>query len=355
MKYFTLLLITAVSLLFQPMPLIAQDDFFQSEAGIGGYGELHYNADLTNDTKILDFHRFVMFYGYDWTPLWSFTAELELEHNFVKNGQGELELEQAYVDFHPLPYFGFRAGVVLAPVGITNLTHEPPTFFSVERPDYANIIIPTTWFGNGVSLHGSIASISYNVTVMEGLNGDGFSPASGIRGGRMKGYKSNAEHPLTILRLDYNGFSSASFGFSYAMNNAVRADADPIGLNLFELHGRTQFKNFISSFEIGQMTYDNYDIKKSFGYYFEIGYNIGALVNWSTDIYPWIHWTDYNAASLTQSGGDSEKQFHYSKWMLGVAVKPIDHVVFKIDYGIRTHKLDNSETKQMNIGVGYMF
>ncbi len=333
----------------------AQDDFFEAESSIGGYGELHYNADLSAKSRTLDFHRFVLFYGYDWTPLWSFTAEVELEHNFVKNGQGELELEQAHVDFHPSPTFGFRAGVVLAPVGITNLMHEPPTFFSVERPDYANVIIPTTWYGNGLSLYGSIAAFSYNVTVMEGLNGDGFSPASGIRGGRMKGYKSNAEHPLTTVRVDYNGFSAASIGLSYSMNKAIRADADPIGLNLFEFHGRAHFSNIVSSFEIGRINYDNYDIEKSFGYYVEIGYNIAALFGWSTEILPWIHWTDYNTASATTSGGDSEEQFHYSKWMLGLSVKPIDHIAFKIDYGIRTLQLDNSETKQLNIGLGYMF
>ncbi len=352
----TILLFTVSSiLLILSLSVSAQDAFFESGTSIGGYGELHYNADLTAPKRTLDFHRFVLFYGYDWTPVWSFNAEVELEHNYVKNGQGEVELEQAHIDFHPLSYFGFRAGVVLAPVGILNLTHEPPTFFSVERPVYSNVIIPTTWFGNGISFYGSYRSFSYNLTVMEGLNADGFSAGSGIRGGRMKGYKSDADHPLTALRVDYHGISFASLGFSYSRNKAVRADADPVALSLLEFHGRATFNNIIGSFEIGQITFDDYAIKNALGYYFEIGYNVAALTDWSTEVIPWFHWTDYNTANDTQTGGDSEKEHHYSKWMVGVSVKPIDQIAFKIDYGILTHQFDDSQTKQLNIGAGYMF
>ena len=94
--YFFLVILTSSSIIF------AQDDFFESTTTVGGYGELHYNKTTTdNATKnVLDFHRFVMFYGHQWNDDWSFKAEVELEHNFVKEGEGELELEQAYVDYH---------------------------------------------------------------------------------------------------------------------------------------------------------------------------------------------------------------------------------------------------------------
>ena len=82
--------------------LYSQDDFFGSSTTIGGYGELHYNKITTeqNTKNTLDFHRFVMFYGHQWNEKWSFKAEIELEHNFVADDHGELELEQAYVDTH---------------------------------------------------------------------------------------------------------------------------------------------------------------------------------------------------------------------------------------------------------------
>ena len=80
--------------------LNGQDDFFESGYSIGGYGELHWNRELNQDGETtknqMDFHRFIIYYGYNWTEEWSFKSEVELEHNFLPGG--ELELEQAYVN-----------------------------------------------------------------------------------------------------------------------------------------------------------------------------------------------------------------------------------------------------------------
>ena len=179
--------------------IFAQFDVFTPKSSLGGYGELHYNYVKTEDgdgTKTLDFHRFVLFYSHAWTEKWSFKAEVELEHNFVKDGHGELELEQAYIDYHYAKEFGFQAGVILPSVGLINEFHEPPLFLSVERPEYNKNIIPTTWFGNGLSVYGIITGFDYKFSVMEGLDASKFSAKSGIRDGRQKGYKANAEDLL---------------------------------------------------------------------------------------------------------------------------------------------------------------
>ena len=338
-----------------PFVSFAQDEFFESQSSVGGYGELHYNVDRSGNKHTLDFHRFVLFYGYEWTPAWSFIAEVEIEHNLVKSGQGELELEQATIDFHPSSLFGIRAGVLLAPVGIINLTHEPPTFLSVERPEYSKVIVPTTWFGNGASLYGSICNFRYNFTLMEGLNGDNLSAGSGLRDARQKGYKADAHHWLGSARVDYSVMPGATIGLSYTSNQANRSDGPAIGVGLVEVHAQLDAHNIISVFEYGQVSYTNYDIESSSGYYFDIGYNIAALFGCNTKIIPWFRWTDLNTASATIFGGDTESQFHNQKWMVGITVKPIDQVVFKIDYGQNTAQLDNSQTKLLNIGAGYMF
>jgi hypothetical protein len=41
--------------------------------------------------------------------------------------------------------------------------------------------------------------------------------------------------------------------------------------------------------------------------------------------------------------------------MVGLSVKPIPQVVFKLDYGVRENQLTNSEVKLFNLGAGYMF
>ena len=73
-------------------------------------------------------------------------SELELEHALLEGREeaGELELEQAYLDFLLSRRFNVRAGMLLVPVGIINERHEPPTYYGVERPFVDTVIVPTT-------------------------------------------------------------------------------------------------------------------------------------------------------------------------------------------------------------------
>jgi len=147
--------------------LLAQNDFFEPGYSIGGYGELHYNRSQSGAdaaTTKLDFHRFIIFYGYSFSEKWSFKSEVELEHNFVADGDGELELEQAFVNYHT-DKIGFQVGVILPSVGLINEYHEPPLFLSVERPDYSKYVIPTTWFGNGAAVYGTMAGVRWRVAL----------------------------------------------------------------------------------------------------------------------------------------------------------------------------------------------
>ena len=68
MKYLMISLMTIGS-------IIAQDDFFEPGHTIGGYGELHWNQVMDNDNNktknTLDFHRFIIFFGYNYSEKWS--------------------------------------------------------------------------------------------------------------------------------------------------------------------------------------------------------------------------------------------------------------------------------------------
>ena len=322
-------------LLIIPVSVFGQDEFFEPKSTFGGYGELHYNLSKKEGekaTKLLDFHRFIIFYYHSWTEKWSFKSEVELEHNFVKGGQGELELEQAYVNYHYSDQFGFQAGVVLPSVGFLNEYHEPPLFLSVERPDYSNKIIPTTWFGNGIAFYGMLNQFTYKMVILEGLNGAEFSNSNGIRDGRQKGFKANAENFLYNARIDYIGTPGLRAGFSYSYNNAFVDKNTNNAINITEFHVKYEANNIYSVLEVGNISYDSSDLESSFGYYFDLGYNIGSFFkNTQAQIIPWFRWTDYNTASSTRTGGDTEKANHYTKWLIGLSVKPISDVIFKLE------------------------
>ena len=113
-----------------------------TRTSIGGYGELHWemahksNDDNTN-AKVVDAHRYVFFIGHEFNQWLNFNSEVEIEHAYIKDGNGAVELEQMYIEQN-LGYMGMddtfvKYGIFLVPVGIINETHEPPTFYGVER------------------------------------------------------------------------------------------------------------------------------------------------------------------------------------------------------------------------------
>ena len=336
----------------------AQDEFFEPTTTIGGYGELHYNQKTVGEgetTKITDFHRFIIFYSHAWTESWSFKSEVELEHNFVKDGQGELELEQAYVNYHS-EHFGIQAGVILPSIGFLNEYHEPPLFLSVERPEYAKYIVPTTWFGNGMALYGKFGSLDWKTVVMEGLNGDNISSKwdQGIRGGRQKGYKSNAEKLLYNLRIDYTGLLGLKVGGSFSTTEAIVSEEgkNNIEIQLSEAHAKLDKWNVVAVFEWGNIQYTNHVVKSSTGYYLDLGYNVSSLLKMEGKLIPWVRIADINPGI----GHELESSKHYSKWMAGLTYKPINKVAFKVDYAVKTlADSEADETTMINFGVGYDF
>ncbi len=331
---------------------MAQDDFFQPGYTIGGYGELHYNRTQNgNDdaTIKLDFHRFIIYYGYNWTEEWSFKSEVELEHNFVSGGNGELELEQAFVNYHS-NLFGFQAGVILPSVGLINEYHEPPLFISVERPEYSKYVIPTTWFGNGFALYGSLSGLNMRLVLMEDMEGE--SIGAGIRSGRGKGYKTTAYDWVKNLSVNYTGIAGLRIGGSYTMNNAP-IDNNPdstVSFGLGEFNLKYDANNIYAVMEYGNISYENNPsgYSSSGGYYLDLGYNVAGFVGLEGKLIPWFRYSDYNR-------GNDDADKHYTIQRFGLTYWPISSVAFKFDYGThQTESADDVKT-QINIGVGYNF
>jgi len=350
-------LIILVFLIIFKIQFFAEEKSFQPKTVVGGYGELHFNYtenDTGDTSKKLDFHRFVLFLSYAWSEKWSFKAEVELEHNFVKSGEGELELEQAHIDYHGSDLFNFQVGVILPSLGLINERHEPPLFMSVERPDYAKYIIPTTWFGNGLSFYGSLQSFGYKLTLMEGLKGDEISFDSGIRDARQKGFKALADSPLINFRLDYSGILGLLTGASYSYNKPNTEDNQTIPLHIYEFHLKYDRNNIFVVFEIGKISYERGDLKASSGFYLDLGYNIGNLLKLKTAIYPWFRITQYNTASESRNATDRNAHKVF-KWLAGIAFKPLKSIIFKMEYGVEKRGIEDSRTTIFNLGAGYMF
>ena len=345
-------MIRILFVMIMAMVTMAQDDFFQPSYTIGGYGELHYNQSKTGDedpTNKLDFHRFIIYYGYNWTEKWSFKSEVELEHNFVSGGNGVLELEQAFVNYHSNP-FGFQAGVILPSVGLINEYHEPPLFVSVERPEYNKYVIPTTWFGNGFAVYGSMSGLNLRFVLMEDMEGEDIG--TGIRSGRGKGYKTTAYNWVKNMSVNYTRFPGFRVGGSYTMNNAP-IDNNPdstVSFGLGEFNLKYDANNIYAVLEYGNISYENNPsgYTSSGGYYIDLGYNVAAFLDLEGKLMPWFRYSDYNC-------GNDNADEHYTIQRFGLTYWPISSVAFKFDYGThQTESADDVKT-QINVGVGYNF
>ncbi len=174
-----------------------------SRTTIGGYGELHYNA--LDSGKELDFHRFVLLFGHEFNDRIRLYSELELEHAIASaSDAGEIELEQAYVEFDVGVDTKVKGGLFLMPVGFLNETHEPTAFYGVERNPIERNIIPTTWREAGAMVSAPIGDtgFGYDFALTSGLNVDA---TFAIRDGRQEGSEAVAEELASTARVRWQG------------------------------------------------------------------------------------------------------------------------------------------------------
>jgi hypothetical protein len=148
---------------------------------LGLYGELKFGAkqnaaDGGHWQNGFDAGRLVLLPTYQITDNIIFNAEIEFEHagsGFDGDDKlhGTAEVEQAYIDFNISPYVNFRApGIDLVPIGYTNQNHEPVLFYSVDRPEIANSIVPTTWAPPATSVYGKILDgLNYQFQISSSL------------------------------------------------------------------------------------------------------------------------------------------------------------------------------------------
>ena len=331
---------------------------------IGGYGELHYNnlnaADPSRDLDQADFHRWVLFFGHRFNERISFFSEFELEHSLVKDtadgsGPGEVELEQAYLDFKLSDNYSLRAGQFLIPIGIVNETHEPPTFYGVERNDVENIIIPATWWEAGVAVTGNYANgLSWDFAVHTGLE----VPTTGssayrVRSGRQKVAKAAADDLAYSLRLRYTGVPGLDLSAALQyQSDASQVDGDGLGSGYLTTvqgiwsKGPLSLRGLWAKWEFDGAGVKAADVDEQEGWYLEPSYRFD-LPAWDLGVY---------ARFEDVEGGRSRDQF--DQWELGFNLWPTDNVVFKADY--RNRHQDNvgdsgRDFKGFDLGIGYQF
>ena len=312
----------------------------------GSYGEMHYNN--TDDKTELDLHRFVLEFGYDFTDRIRFYSELEVEHALVagEGSPGEVELEQAYVEFDLNEYATARGGLFLLPIGILNQTHEPTTFFGVERNNVEVNIIPTTWWEGGAALLGDFGEgFHYEAALTTGLNvpttgGNAFLP----RKGRQKGGKAEATDPAITTQLAWRGYPGLELAGSLQYQTDVTQGLEDVSAVLAETHAQYRtgpfgLKALYSRWWMNGSQPRDVGRDKQVGWYVEPAY---YLLNDKVGLFARYEAWDNNA-------GDSDNT-DKNQITAGVNWWPIEEVVLKADYQKQGGAAGNDG---FNLGIGY--
>ena len=356
---------------------------------IGGYAQVDFNLNgrdgtIHNNGK-LDVHRLVTFFGYNFNEKASFVSEVEFEH------VSEVYVEQAFLDYKIKKNLSINVGLMLIPMGIQNLYHEPASFNGVERTNVDKYIIPTTWREMGIGLSGRSLehSINYQAMLVNGFNGynDGgvFSGKSGLRSGRQKGAESYITYPDFASRVSYYGYPGLNLGFSayvgdseskaydgldLADESAVAfADSTIIGIQMLgvdarynkgslQLTGQYILANLSNTDQYNAITSKDLGSKLT-GYYAEVGYNlmdgiIPFIESETEELIAFARYENYNTHAESE-GVAINDVYNRTEMTFGLGFKVAQGAVFKADYQIKSNASSEEETGQFNFGIGVWF
>lgn len=343
---------------------------------IGGYGELHFHAELPeggSEEIEIDLHRLVLFVAHQFDASFRFYTEIEVEHAlaFGSSEVGSVGIEQAFVDWRVLgdPLW-IRAGVVLVPMGIVNQWHEPPIFHGVDRPRVDRVVVPTTWREGGIGIAGRpLDWLRYELYVIGGLDAAGFRASSGIRSGRQNVAEAFAGSPALTGRLEVEPSLGIVAGLSGYFGLAGRAtlgiDAPIAGVSAdfrTRLEG-LEARAMLAYFAIGDtermraMTDPagnslGIDIGSGvLGTYAEIGYDLLHAFDLDHSLVPFVRgeWIDTTLADRDAAYDEPA----VASVVAGLTYRPIPQLAIKADAVFRRPEQGPGEDIY-SLGVGWM-
>lgn len=265
---------------------------------------------------------------------------------------GEVELEQAFVRMDWTDRFSTDAGLFLMPVGILNETHEPNTFYGVERNNVESRIIPSTWWEAG--LKGTYRfdnGIAVDAGVTSGLD---MTDDGVIRGARQKVAKAINNEAAFVARVKYTGVAGLEVGGSafYQDDMAQSAGGDISGF-LTEAHADYSYEGFRL-----RALYARWDLsgtmdseaESQYGFYIEPSYR-WSLGGKYGDLGVYVRYSDYEYYTGKMMLSENEI------YELGVNYWPHPNVVFKADIReiSQSEQYSSNGDTVFNLGVGYQF
>lgn len=354
---------------------------------IGGYGEAYFTqygseteaGNNANKEAKAEALRAIVYIGYKFNEKWIFNSEIELEH------VSEIFNEFMYLDYMHSQEFNFRAGLILIPMGLTNIFHEPIFFPSVQRSAIETYLIPTTWRELAVGGYGTIGNLTYSAYLVNGFDAFDFKHASGIRGGRKKGgadgdandADQNASTGAGVVALDYQISNTTAIGGSVYMGQASGTEGDNVhdlSLAIYEAHFEHKYKAWKLRGLYTEVHIDGAEdwnnqaaiiadrdrtvADKMYGYYLELQYAFDLAKG--AQLIPFFRYERYDLNDEVSSNfgtagnGVRDESLDRTNYLIGVNYKPLPRIVFKGEYAQKENEAE-SGINEYSVAMGYTF
>ena len=364
-------------------PLVSNSS--SGQTSFFGYGEINYNRPFRDQSNTqMDIRRAVLGVTHQASERTRIITEFEFEHAVASStDQGEVEVEQIYVEHGINDNLGLKGGLFLIPLGFTNLHHEPTARYGVERNFVETAIIPTTWREVGLSAFGfTDAGLSWDVGVTSGFDLNKWDGASSegkdspLGALHQEGQLAKANNLSVYGAVSWRGTPGLDVGaglFTGKVSHKTKgADTANAGLyapdarvTLWDAHTRwtpgkwdlsalytrgsiTDTAQFNQQFAGGTLV-----PKSFFGWYTQAAYKL-----WDNGEYrlsPFVRYEVFNTAASYASmpaGLESEPLRDEKVVTTGANLWVGGNVVLKAD--VQRFQVDRTRDR-LNLGIGYQF
>jgi len=331
-----------------------------SDTHLGGLGDGVVFVDRNNDAQGY-LPRLMVSLTHRPTTWLRFHAEAGLEN------ADKFAAQQVLVELTPAPAFGVRAGLLLLPLGIVNQLNAPTTFLTVDRPLTDQLIIPTIWRELGAGIFGEVGgALRYQLDVVRGLDGAGFTAQAPLAGGRSNGFGGGSTGAAVTGRLELFSVSDAfvmgGSGY-YGSASGGQPALDGVTVGVVEGDARFRGGGFELRAEFAQFfIFNSYKVndylgllgqdavpKSGRGGYVQVGYDVLRLgdadtrqelmvfgqfenVNPRSAMSPY----NYNPPAITPPGELPPNAPSPARSFIrgGIAYRPLPQLIFKVDVQI---------------------
>lgn len=359
---------------------------------IGGYAQFNLTSvrrgfDGKFDTNAT-IRRLVLMFSHHITDDVAAYTELEWENAIAcATCSGSVEIEQAYIDWRLFEdALTLRSGLILIPMGLLNLWHEPPVFHGVDRPQIDQVLIPTTWRELGAGFTGLLAdNLEYQLYLTTTFVPSQLGP-NGFVSARQLGSNSISNAGALSARVDYepilglsvsaSGFASdagANGDFYNATGERVDFTYPILGGSLTGrfLHRGLEARAVGAAFWMpesgalmnarradGGLIFPNSDRVGSVptrmvGGMVEAAYDVLRLTGSAHQLLPFVRAETYDTQSAVPDAFRPNGALTVQEWTLGLTYRPMRQFVFKSDVQLRDRRTGLDEL-QVNVGMGYM-